>query len=362
MTSNNIDIPQTARAAVITQVKEDLVLDTSYPVPSPADLQPAQCLVKISYAGVCHSDLSVKDDEWGLPLRLPLVGGHEGIGTVVAIGAHTVDSSVKVGDRVGLKWIAKSCLRCELCRKRMEACCPLLPTHATGRSVNGTWADYVVGWTDYVQPIPESLDSAAATPILCAGVTVYKAIKQTKATIGEWIAISGAGGGLGHLAVQYAVAMGLRVIAIDTGESKRDLCVNQLGAEKWIDFMESDDVIRDVKETTGGLGPHAAVVAAGHAMPFNQALRYLRAAGTLVAVGVPAGAAMLNVPIGLLVPKCLNIVGSSTGNRQDVAEALGIVAQGKVKCHYEVRDWKEVNSVLKEMQEGKITGRVVLKL
>ncbi|KAF5347373.1 hypothetical protein D9758_011288 [Tetrapyrgos nigripes] len=324
-----------ARAAVITQLgpKEDLVLDTAHPVPSPATLQPGQCLIKISYAGVCHSDLSVKNDDWGFPLPLPIVGGHEGIGTVVAVGAHTFDSPVQVGDRVGLKWIARSCLKCEFCRKGLEACC----------SVNGTWADYVVGWTDYVQSIPESLDSAAATPILCAGVTVYKALKQSKASIGEWIAIPGAGGGLGHLAVQYAKAMGLRIIAIDTGESKRSLCIDQLGAEKWIDFMESKDIINDVKEASGGLGPHAAVISVGNAKPFNQALSYLRAAGTLVAVGVPAGAAMLNVPIGVLVPKCLNIIGSSTGNRQDAAEALDIAAQGKVKCHYEVREWAEIN-------------------
>ncbi|KAF5348345.1 hypothetical protein D9758_010943 [Tetrapyrgos nigripes] len=307
------DIPKTARAAVIKQFKQDVVLENSYPVPSPADLKPGECLVKISYAGVCHSDLHVKDNDWGFPSPLPLVGGHEGIGTVVAIGEHTVDSPVKLGDRVGLKWVARSCLKC----------CPMTVTHANGCSVNGTWADYVVGWTDYVQPIPESLDSAAATPILCAGITVYKAIKQSNANIGDWIAISGAGGGLGHLAVQYAVAMGLRVIAIDTGESKRKLCIDQLGAEKWVDFMESKDVVKDVTEAAGGLGPHAAVIAVGNAIPFNEALLYLRAAGTLVA--------------------CLNIVGSSTGNRQEMTEALDIVAQGKVKCHFEVREWDEVN-------------------
>ncbi|THU93240.1 NAD(P)-binding protein [Dendrothele bispora CBS 962.96] len=216
-----------------------------------------------------------------------------------------------------------------------------------------------------VTPIPEGLDSAAATPILCAGVTTYKAVKQSNAKIGDWIAISGAGGGLGHLAVQYAVAMGLRVITIDTGASKRDLCVNQLGAEKWVDFMESKDLVKDVIEAAGGLGPQASCSARLSQLgpiPFSQALLYLRPAGTLVAVGMPAGGAMLNVPIALLVPRCINIVGSATGNRQDMAEALDIVAQGKVKCHCEVRDWEEVNDVLKDLRAGTVTGRVVLRI
>ncbi|THU93242.1 GroES-like protein [Dendrothele bispora CBS 962.96] len=362
MAKPSYDIPPTGRAAVITEYKKDLALAENHPVPSVADLNPGECLVKIEYAGVCQSDLHVKDDAYGFNAPLPLIGGHEGIGRIVAIAEHTVGSPVKVGDRVGLKWTARSCLKCENCRKGMEACCAMVVTHAHGCTVNGTWTEYAVAWTDYVTPIPEGLDSAAATPILCAGVTTYKAVKQSNAKIGDWIAISGAGGGLGHLAVQYAVAMGLRVIAIDTGASKRDLCVNQLGAEKWVDFMESKDLVKDVIEAAGGLGPHAAVIAAGSPIPFNQALLYLRPAGTLVAVGMPAGGAMLNVPIALLVPRCINIVGSATGNRQDMAEALDIVAQGKVKCHYEVRDWEEVNDVLKDLRAGTVTGRVVLRI
>ncbi|KAK7458841.1 Alcohol dehydrogenase, variant 2 [Stygiomarasmius scandens] len=264
MSKTLYDLPKTARAAVITEFHKDLDLSDSHPVPSAADLKPGTCLVKVDYAGVCHSDLHVKNDAFGLPTPLPLVGGHEGIGTVVAIGNHTVDSPVKLGDRVGMKWTARSCLKCESCRKGMEGCCAMTVTHSHGCSVDGTWADYVVAWTDYVTPIPASLDSAAATPILCAGITVYKAIKQSNTKIGDWIAISGAGGGLGHLAVQYAVAMGLRVVAIDTGASKRDLCLNVLGAEKWIDFMETKDLVKDVIEAAGGLGPHAAVLAVGN--------------------------------------------------------------------------------------------------
>jgi propanol-preferring alcohol dehydrogenase len=175
------------------------------------------------------------------------------------------------------------------------------------------------------------------------------------------VAISGAGGGLGHLAVQYAVAMGLRVLAIDTGETKKKLCLS-LGAEKWVDFKESSDLIGDVKKATGGNGPDAAIIAAGEARPFNDALMYLNFKGTLVCVGMPGGNAMLNVPVTLLIAKALTVLGSSIGNQQDVTEALRIAALGKVKCRYQLRSLAEINEVLDELEMGKVAGRVVLKI
>ncbi|KAG6818563.1 hypothetical protein H0H93_003951 [Arthromyces matolae] len=183
------------------------------------------------------------------------------------------------------------------------------------------------------------------------GLTVYNALKQSQAKIGDWVAISGAGGGLGHLAVQYAVAMGLRVLAIDTSDTKKELCL-KLGAEKWLDFKQSTDIIKDVQAATDGLGPHVAIIAVGDATPFNQALLYLRLAGTLVAVGMPGGAGLLNVPVTILIGKV----------NSDVIEALQIAAQGKVKCRYEVRTLSELNEIFDKMEEGKVAGRVVLKL
>jgi len=227
--------------------------------------------------------------------------------------------------------------------------------------MDGTFADYVISYVDYVTPIPDGLDSASAAPILCAGMTVYKALKQSKATIGDWVAISGAGGGLGHLAIQYAVAMGLRVVAIDTGAEKKELCLS-LGAEKWIDFKEAEDLIKAVRQATDGFGPHAAIIVVGDARPFNQALMYLRSAGTLVAVGMPTSSSTLNVPITLLIGKSITVVGSALGNRQDVTEALAIAAQGKVKVHVQERKLEDLNNILSDFQEGRVTGRLVIKL
>ncbi|KAJ3716734.1 hypothetical protein DFJ43DRAFT_1006728 [Lentinula guzmanii] len=358
--TSTIAVPATARAAVITAVKEDLVIK-EVDVVQPSDLAAGECLVKVDYAGCCHSDIHVKNDDWGYT-KTPIVGGHEGVGHVIAIGANTIGSPVKIGDRVGMKWFANACLKCEMCRLGYESCCTLAREQTHGLTVEGTFAEYTRCWVDYLTPIPEGLDSAAVTPLLCAGLTIYKALKVSNAKPGHWVALSGAGGGLGHLGIQFAVAMGIRVIAIDTGAEKRDLCY-KLGAEKWVDFAESKDLVKDVQDATGGVGPHAAIIAVGHALPFNQAIMYLRSTGTLVAIGMPGPAnGILNVPIALLISKCLSIVGSATGNRQDMAEALDFMARGKVDCHHEIRDFNEVNNALKDVSEGKVKGRIVLKI
>ncbi|KAG6859843.1 hypothetical protein C0995_003066 [Termitomyces sp. Mi166 len=312
MASTDLPVPKTAKAAVVNGLGEKYTIKDDYPVKQPSELLPGECLVKIEYSGVCHSDLHIKQGDWQKKPMLPLVGGHEAVGRVVAIGKHSDAGTVKIGDRVGLKWLADVCM------------------------------------------------NAAATPFLCAGVTVYKALKQSRVKIGDWVAISGAGGGLGHLAIQYAVAMGLRVLAIDTGVAKKELCL-KLGAEKWIDFKESTDLTKDIRVVTDGLGPHAALIAVGDARPFNQALLYLRSAGTLVAIGMPGGNALLNVPVTLLIGKSMTILGSAVGNRQDAMEALQIAAQGRVKCQYQVRELTELNVIFDEMVTGKIAGRVLFK-
>ncbi|THU93239.1 mannitol-1-phosphate dehydrogenase M1PDH1 [Dendrothele bispora CBS 962.96] len=369
-------IPSTARAAIITEFKKPFTLSTNHPVPSPSSLRPGECLVKIEYAGCCHSDIHVRDNDWGGDSPVPLVAGHEGVGKVVAVAqfgngedvkyrGEEEGIRVKVGDRVGLKWFANACLRCESCRLGRETNCSVARATTHGYRVDGTFADYVVSWTDYVTPIPKAIpdsDLPMITPMLCAGVTIYKALKVCNAQPGQWVAISGAGGGLGHLGIQFAKAMGFRVVAIDTGASKKSLCLS-LGADAWVDFVETGEkFVQEVQKAAGGLGPHAAVVAVGHPLPFNQAVMYLRLAGTLVAVGMPGGGGTLNVPITLMIAKTLTIVGSATGTRQDMAEVLDFVVQGKVKCIYQERKMEEVNEVMDELAAGKVSGRIVLKM
>jgi len=352
-------IPTTQRAAVIENFGAPYAIKSDYPVKQPSELAPGECLIKLEYSGVCHSDLHIRNADWQTKALIPLVGGHEGIGRVVAVGEHSA-GDVKVGDRVGVKWIGNVCGKCEMCWKGHDSSCPLSFQTTHGFKIDGTFQEYVVSFVNYVTRIPDELDGASATPILCAGLTVYKALKQTNLTVGQWIAISGAGGGLGHLAIQYAVAMGLRVLAIDTGETKKKLCL-QLGAEKWVDFRESADVINDVRAAADGLGPEAAIIVAGDARPYNQALMYLRSKGTLVCLGLPGGSAQLNVPLSLFIAKALTIVGSAIGNQQDITEALRMAALGKVKCQHEVKTLDDINGILEDMEAGKIAGRIVIR-
>ena len=192
------------------------------PLPRPA---PNEILVRVQACGVCHTDLHAVDGDWPVKPVLPLIPGHEGIGLVAAVGRDV--AGVKEGDRVGMPWLYSACGTCEHCLGGWETLCEA--QRNTGYGVAGSYADYVIADPRFVGHLPPSLDFAAAAPILCAGVTVYKGLKCTGARPGQWVAISGVGG-LGHVAIQYARAMGLHVAAVDVDESKLDLA-RRLGAE-----------------------------------------------------------------------------------------------------------------------------------
>ncbi|WVR09361.1 hypothetical protein IAU60_006427 [Kwoniella sp. DSM 27419] len=356
-TLQGFTIPQTQTAAVVPSVGSEIEIRKNHPVKQAKDLAPGECLVHISHTGVCHTDLHAKAGDWPIPPMNPLIGGHEGVGTIVAIGENTIDSPVKLGDRVGIKWMADSCLNCEFCRRGFEMNCPKVKL--SGYTVDGTFSEYVVSYTNHVTKVPEGLDSAAAASLFCAGVTTYKALKVSNTKVGDWVALPGAGGGLGHLAVQYAKAMGLRVIAIDTGDAKEKL-VKSLGADAWVDFKTSKDIVADIKAATGGLGPHAAVVTAAHQSGYTQAIKYLREGGTLVCVGMPD--AEMGANVFWTVFKSIRIQGSYVGTRQDAEEALEIASTGKVKVNFMQKDLSDLKDVYEDIEHGKIAGRVVLEV
>ncbi|CAG7854163.1 Alcohol dehydrogenase 1; AltName: Full=Alcohol dehydrogenase I [Serendipita indica DSM 11827] len=349
-------IPATQAAVIFEKSNGPLIYKTDWPVTQAKELKPGEALVKITHSGVCHTDLHALKGDWPLDTRLPLVGGHEGVGTIVAIGEGTTTNR-KIGDRVGIKWLADSCLDCEVCRRGQEATCS--NAVCSGFAVHGTFQQYAVSYVRHLTPIPAGLDPVQAGPILCAGVTVWKAIKQSNTNPGDYILISGAGGGLGHLALQYAAAIGLRPIAVDTGEEKRKLCM-ELGAEKFIDFRTSQDIKADIRAATDGLGPHAAVIASSSAAAYNDALEYLRNHGTLVAVGLPADS-YIKANVFWTVFRALRIVGSYVGNRQDAIEALDFAARGKVKAIVKVQPLKSLAEVYEGMEKGTVSGRIVLE-
>jgi propanol-preferring alcohol dehydrogenase len=229
----------------------------------------------------------------------------------------------------------------------------------------GTFQQYAIGPTNYVTPIPEGLPSPDAAPILCAGVTVYAALRKSEAKSGQWVVISGAGGGLGHLATQVgSKGMAMRIIGVDHG-SKEEL-VKECGAEEFIDITKFDDktIAEEIKRLTGGLGASAVIVCTASNRAYAQALSFLRYRGTLVCVGMPEGDM---VPIGGAFPSTMvgrqhRIVGSALGNQREALEVLDLAARGLVKTHYKIKKMEELTEVFQEMSEGKMMGRVIIDL
>ncbi|MBV8631847.1 MAG: zinc-dependent alcohol dehydrogenase, partial [Silvibacterium sp.] len=205
---------KTMRAAIVERFGEPLKVE-EVPIPEPGR---GEVLVKIAASGVCHTDLHAAEGDWPVKPALPFIPGHEGAGIVAAVGAGV--THLKEGDRVGIAWLHSACGHCEFCLSGWETLCK--EQKNSGYSVNGSFAEYALGKADFVGRIPDGLAFRDAAPILCAGVTTYKGLKQTEARPGEWVVISGVGG-LGHIAVQYAKAMGLHVAAVDIGEEKMKL-------------------------------------------------------------------------------------------------------------------------------------------
>ncbi|KAF2873170.1 alcohol dehydrogenase 2 [Massariosphaeria phaeospora] len=324
-----------------------------------------EVLVNLTHSGVCHSDYGIMMNAWSASLPAPTqpgqVGGHEGVGTIVKMGPGTANDGVKLGDRVGIKWMASICLSCEACRAGADACCP--NGKISGYYTPGTFQQYVLAPANYVTPIPASLDSAAAAPLLCAGLTVYAALRKSNAASGTWVAISGAGGGLGHLAVQFSArAIGHRVIGIDHS-SKKDLVLAS-GAEHFVAIDTTHDVPAAVKALTGGLGAHAVLVLTANNGAYATSLDMLRFGGRMVCVGIPEGEP---VPIAsalpnVMVARALQVIGVAVGDRKEAIEALEFAARGVVKSHYRVEKMDQLTSVFQEMEEGRLKGRVVLDL
>lgn len=338
-------MPNLMRAAVVHAFDQALVIE-QVPIPSPG---PGQVLVKIEASGVCHTDLHAARGDWPIKPALPFIPGHEGAGFVAALGAGV--EGFQEGERVGIPWLHSACGRCSYCVGGWETLCQAQTN--TGYSVNGGFAEYALAEAAYAAPIPATISLTDAAPILCAGVTTYKALKETGARPGEWVLISGIGG-LGHMAVQYARAMGLRVVAMDVTKEKLSLA-HELGAEIMIDARSADAATR-VQSATGGV--QGAVVTAVCAPAFRQALDMVRRGGTCVLVGLPPGD--FSIPIFDVVLKRLTIRGSIVGTRNDLAEAFALATNGGVTARYEVQPLECVNTVFERMQSGVIAGRVVL--
>ena len=338
---------KTMKAAVVRELGKPLAIE-EVPVPQPNE---NQILVRIAATGICHTDLHAAHGDWPVKPKPPFIPGHEGVGTVVGIGRGV--RSVKEGDRVGIPWLHTACGYCSYCRTGWETLCG--SQQNSGYSVNGSFAEYALADPAYIGRVPDSLDWGPAAPILCAGVTVYKGLKETEVKPGEWVVISGIGG-LGHMAVQYAKAMGMHVAAVDVHPEKLELA-RSLGAEIALNALASDapgELQRLIH------GAHGALVTAVSPKAFEQAFDMLRSRGTMALVGLPPG--KMSLPIFNMVLKRITVRGSIVGTRQDLEEALAFAGSGAVSAHFSWDKLENINDIFARMEEGKIDGRIVVRL
>jgi len=333
------------KAAVVTKDKRVSVEEKQL-----RPIQFGEALVQTEFCGVCHTDLHVKNADFGDVTGIVL--GHEGIGKVIEIADGV--TSLKVGDRVSIAWMYESCGHCEYCTTGRETLCRDVKN--AGYTVDGAMAEQVIVSADYAVKVPDNLDPAAASSVTCAGVTTYKAVKVSNIRPGQWIGIFGIGG-LGNLAVQYAKNVyGAKVVAFDINDEKLAFA-KEVGADVVVNLL-NEDPVEKAKELTDGKGLDATVITAVAKTPFNQAIDVVKAGARVVAVGLPVDSMDLNIP--RLVLDGIQVIGTLVGTRQDLQEAFQFAAEGKVVPKVSLRKIEEINDIMEEMEQGKITGRMVI--
>lgn len=343
-------IPTTQKAILFHEDGGKLELkDIPVPTPGPNDI-----LVNIKYSGVCNTDYHIWKNDIGVPREIrPLVLGHEGAGVVVAKGDNV--TNFEIGDNAGVKWISSTCQTCKFCVDSHEYVCPSQKN--SGYTSQGTYQQYAVANAFQAASIPKGVDLAKAAPILCAGLTSYKALKDANLKAGQWVTIIGAGGGLGSLAVEYAKVLGYKIIGVDHS-SKKDFVLSR-GANEFVAFDGEEPVPERIMKITT-VGTDAVVNVSSSLKSYNEAPFYIAPHGTLCVVGFPSEGTIISPDVMALVDRALTIKGCAVGNRSDLREAFQFFAEGKINSEVNVVGLSEVSGVFKLMEEKKIMGRYVV--
>lgn len=336
------------KVAVLRELKQPLAVE-EMETPSPGE---NEVLIQVEACGVCHSDLHVVDGDWkqftGIT-KMPLIPGHEVAGRVVKLGAGVKD--LKPGDRVGVPWIYWTCGECEFCREGYENLC--VKQKITGVTVDGGYAEYIKAPASHATKIPDAVSSTQAAPLFCAGVTVYRAIKQSNITQGQRLAIFGVGG-LGHLAIQIGKQLGVEVIAIDVAEDKLALA-SSLGASRALN-SSTTNVVKEIRRAGGA---HVALVTSAAKAAYDTAFSCVRPTGRLMVVGLPVE---ICFPPIMMAAGEIRVQASAVGTRQDLTEVLDMAAAGHLHCQVATRPLAEANTVMEELRKGKVSGRIVLTM
>ncbi|MGX9340638.1 alcohol dehydrogenase AdhP [Mycoplasma sp. 4044] len=323
-------------------------------IPEPKE---KEVLIKMETSGICHTDLHAANFDWLVQPKYPLIPGHEGIGIVTKLGPGC--THLKIGDRVCLAWLHDACGHCEYCLTGKETLCP--NQNMSAYTKDGSFAEYAIGHEDYVGKVPANLDIITGAPVVCAGVTTYKAVKQAKLKPGEYVAVIGVGG-LGQMAIQYAKAMGYRPIGIDLSDDKVELALKS-GAEYAFNSKKVN-AVKEILEVTDG-GVHAVINTSVSTKAAYEGMEMLRRGGRQVLVGLPAkdnlGKDEFPVSVFWTVLFERELAGSIVGTRKDLQEALDYAARGLVKSEVtKTVSLEEVADIFEKLEKGEFLGRAVI--
>jgi alcohol dehydrogenase, propanol-preferring len=303
-----------------------------------------QVLVKVDAAGVCRSNLNMVEGDWlasGVPPKFPIIPGHEMAGTVAELGPGV--ESIRVNERVGLQPLWTSCGECDLCLSGGEYWCP--KNKILGETVDGCFAEYILGYEGHVYPLPPSIDAVSAAPLFCAGVTAYGAVKKAGIGPGMKVAVFGVGG-VGHMAVQFAKLYGADVYAVARSVLHLRLA-QELGA---VPVDGSKDPVGELTK----LGKmDVSILFAPSSEAAMQAVKSTKVRGTVV-MGAPAGIEAFPFD------EEKKILGSLVGGRKATMEVVALAASGKVKAVTETHSLGEANQMLKSLKNGEVKARAVL--
>jgi uncharacterized zinc-type alcohol dehydrogenase-like protein len=311
----------------------------------PGELKLDEVEVKISHCGVCHSDVHLIDNDWGIS-KYPFIPGHEIVGSITAVGGSV--ASLKVGDRVGIGWQADSCGQCEWCRQGEEHLCAKAQPTCVGR--NGGYADAIrVNWR-FAIPVPGVLESENVAPLLCGGITVYAPLRNHGVRPSSRVGVIGIGG-LGHMGVQFARAFGAEVTAFSTSKEK-EAEARRLGANHFINTRDTGAI----KKVAGSFDFLLSTVNADQ--DWQGYVNALRPRGTLCLVGVPPSPVSLQV--FALVGGQRSVSGSPTGSPYDLAEMLDVAARHGIKAVTERFPMAKANDVVAKVKKNQVRYRAVL--
>ena len=333
------------KAAVMTAAGQPLEL-RDLPVPRPGA---GEVLVRLEVCGLCHSDLHFWKGDHSMPRELPVILGHEGIGTIVERGSGV--TRLEVGERVGTGYVHSTCGNCKECLTGHETHCA--DVECTGVNTDGCFAEYAVFQERWATRIPERLDAAQAAPLLCAGAAAYSAVRKARLEPGELAAVFGAGG-LGTYAIQIARNYGARVAAVDVSDEKLDHA-RRVG----VDYAIRAD--QEVPRTIQALGgADACFNFAPVAASWRQMIQAAAPRARLVLISLPAEALCFDAVE--IIERGLQVIGSADGTRQELRQIMELADAGRVRSVVTCVPLQDINEAFERLASGRVRGRLVIDI